>query len=180
MTPRHGDLPGTVRVPVWVVAERRRGATRWSDHVWRAAAVLEDAPDAPPWTPLREDADRALFLAGRFEVTLHPTDTENLKQNLESGDPRAWVVLREAPGAPAPGLLLHLVTADGGEAHLYADVGNDLLESLPMPPGLRAAAEAFVRVHHRERGAHKRRRDRADPEALAAPGRTTGPGEGEG
>jgi hypothetical protein len=32
---------------------------------------------------------------------------------------------------------------------------------------LRAAAEAFVAEHHVERRFHKRRRDRADPEALA-------------
>lgn len=165
---RHGDTPGTVRVPMWVVAERRPGVTRWAAHAWRAAAVLEDAPDAPPWTLLREEENgRALFLAGRYEVALHPTDAENLKHNLDSADPRVWVVLRDAPGAPEPGLLLHLVTADGGEAHLYADVGNDLLESLPMPPGLRALAAEFVARHHRERVFHKRRRDRADPEAMA-------------
>jgi hypothetical protein len=41
-----------------------------------------------------------------------------------------------------------------------------LLESLPLPPGLRAVMEAFIAQHHVERAFHKRRRDRADPDAL--------------
>ena len=64
------------------------------------------------------------------------------------------------------GFALQAVTVDPGEAHLYADAGGDLLESLPMPPGLRAVTAEFVARHHKERAFHKRRRDRADPEAL--------------
>jgi hypothetical protein len=100
-------------------------------------------------------------------VALHPSDTPNYRHNLEADPPRVWVVLR--PVEAAPGMALQAVTVDAGEAHHYGDVGADLLESLPIPPGLRAATEAFVARHHVERGFHKRRRDRADPEALAAP-----------
>ncbi|MFT8245947.1 DUF3305 domain-containing protein [Roseomonas sp. BN140053] len=160
-----GDSADTRRIPVWVLAERRPGVTRWAEHVWRAVEVLEDAPDAPAWTLLREEAGRALFLAGRAEVALHPTDTDNLRHNLEAASPSLWVVLR-ATEAP-PGMALHLVTADPGEAHLYADVGNDLLEALPLPPGLAATIAEFVARHYREPTFHKRRRERADPEALA-------------
>jgi hypothetical protein len=80
------------------------------------------------------------------------------------------VVLRAADAEP--GMALQLVTLDPGEAHLYADVGSDMLESLPLPGFLRDPALAFIAAHHKERGFHKRRRDRADPEALArrAPG----------
>ena len=56
------------------------------------------------------------------------------------------------------------------------DSGADLLESLPMPPRLRAMTEAFVARHHVERVFHKRRRDRADPEALARRRREEGEG----
>ena len=82
-------------------------------------------------------------------MELHPTDTANYRDNLQADPPRIWVVLREAE-AP-PGLRLCVVTVDAGEAHLYADVGTDLLESLPMPAGLRSAVEAFVAQHHVER-----------------------------
>ena len=165
-----GELvsPGTVRLPVAVLAERRPGATPWAEWSWRAVEVLEQAPDLPAWTVLREEEGRTLFFVDRAEVELHPTDTANYRENLQADPPRVWVVLREAD-AP-PGLRLYTVTVDAGEAHLYADVGNDLLESLAMPAGLRAAVEAFVAEHHVERVFRKRRRDRADPEAMARGG----------
>lgn len=158
------EVPGTVRIPVAVAVERRPAATPWAEWTWRLVEVLEEAPELPPWTVLREEAGRTLFLAGRAEVMLHPTDTPNYRDNLQADPPLVWAVLRAAD-AP-PGLRLHLATVDAGEAHLYADAGNDLLEAVPMPAGLRAAVEEFVARHHVERAFHKRRRDRADPEAL--------------
>ncbi len=162
------EVPGTIRVPLAVLVERRPGTSAWAAWSWRVVEVLEDAPDLPPWTVLREEGGRTLFLAGRAEVELHPTDTANYRDNLRADPPLVWVVLREAD-AP-PGLRLYTVTVDGGEAHLYADTGNDLLESLAMPARLRAVVEDFVSRHHVERAFHKRRRDRADPEALARGG----------
>ena len=159
------EIPGTVRVPVAVLVERRPGVTRWAEWSWRAVEVLEEAPDLPPWTVLREAEGRTLFFAGSAEVSLYPTDTTNYRDNLTSSAPTVWVVLRE--GSTPSGFDLHLVTVDAGEAHVYADAGNDLLEAVPMPPGLRAVAEAFVAEYHVERRFQKRRRDRADPEALA-------------
>ena len=154
-------VPGSVAIPVAVVAERRPGTTPWAEWSWRLVEVLEEVPDLPPWTVLREEAGRTLFLAGRTEVELHPSDTSNYRDNLRADPPLVWAVLRHAD-AP-PGLRLHLVTVDAGEAHLYADAGSDLLESLPMPARLRGAVEAYVAEHHVERSFHKRRRDRAGP-----------------
>ncbi len=174
MSPAEPEVPGTVRVPVSVLVERRPGATPWAEWSWRAVEVLEDAPaDLPPWTVLREEAGRTLFLAGRAEVALYPTDTANYRENLRADPPLIWVVLRGAE-AP-PGLRLYTVTVDGGEAHLYAESGTDLLESLVMPARLRAVAEAFVAQHHVERTFHKRQRDRADPEAMARGGKRRRP-----
>jgi hypothetical protein len=157
-------IPGAIRIPVAVLAERRPGATQWAEWSWRVVEVLETAPELPPWTPLREAEGRTLFFAGAAEVALYPTDTPNYRDNLAADPPRVWVVLR--PVEAAPGFALHLVTVDAGEAHLYADTGADLLESLPMPAGLRAATEEFTALHHVERDTHKRRRDRADPDSL--------------
>jgi hypothetical protein len=157
--------PDTLRIGLAVVAERRPSSSPWADWVWRVVDVIEHAPDAPPWTVLRQEPARTLFLAGHAALSMHPTDTDNYRHNLEGGDPRVWVVLRTASGDP--GMALHLVTLDPGEAHLYADVGNDTLESLPLPAFLLGPARDFVARHHKERGFHKRRRDRADPEALA-------------
>jgi hypothetical protein len=158
------EVPGTIRVEVGVVAERRPGVTPWAEHAWAAREVLEDFPDLPPWTVLREEAGRTLFFAGAAEVALHPTDTDNYIHNLQQQPPRIWVVLR--PAEAAPGFALQAVTVDAGEAQLYAESGSDLLEALPMPPRLRLLVERFVAEHHREREFHKRKRDRADAEAL--------------
>lgn len=158
------QVPGTLCIPVAVLVERRPGVTRWAEWSWRAVEVLEQAPELPPWTVLREADGRTLFLAGRAEVCLYPSDTPNYRDNLGAASPRIWVVLR--PVDAAPGLALHGVTVDAGEAHLYADSGGDLLESLPLPEGLRTTLAAYVAEHHVERGFQKRRRDRADPEAL--------------
>ena len=167
------EIPGTVRVPVGVVVERRPGATAWAEYAWQAREVIEDAPEAPPWTVLREEGGRTLFLAGTAEVSLHPTDTDNYIHNLQQDPPRAWVVLR--PVAEAPGFALKTVTVDAGEAQLYAESGTDLLEALPMPPGLRLLLERFVAEHHKEREFHKRKRDKADTEALGRRSRIDGP-----
>jgi hypothetical protein len=157
--------PDSLFIPLAVLVERRPGVTRWAEHAWRAIEVLEEAPDLPRWTVLREEPGRTVFFAGRAEVALYPTDTDNYRHNLAAAQPLVWVLLR--PAETPSGWNLQTVTADPGEAHLYADVGQDLLESLPMPPGLQAVMADFVARHHKERGFWKRRRDRADPEALA-------------
>ncbi|MBP0463565.1 DUF3305 domain-containing protein [Roseomonas sp. PWR1] len=158
------EVPGTVRIEVGIVAERRPGVTQWSEHAWAAVEVLEDFPDLPPWTVLREDGGRTLFFAGSAEIALHPTDTDNYVHNLQADRPLVWVVLR--PAATPSGLMLQTVTVDGGEAHLYADTGADTLEALPMPAGIRLLLERFVAEHHREREFHKRKRDRQDTDSL--------------
>ncbi|MCE2921299.1 MAG: DUF3305 domain-containing protein, partial [Roseomonas sp.] len=101
------------------------------------------------------------------------TDTDNYKHNLESSNPSIWVVLR--PVETAPGFALQRVTVDAGEAHLYADSGSDLMEAVPLPPGIRAALEAFVAEHHRDRGFHKRKRDKAELDGLGRRSRVDGP-----
>jgi hypothetical protein len=165
--------PDTLRVPVAVLVERAPATSPWAEWSWRVVEVLEDAPAVPDWTLLREEAGRSLFLAGWTEVALHPSDTPNYRENLAADPPRLFVVLR--PGEAAPGMALLLATVDGGEAESFADSGADLLEAVAMPPRLRATLAAFVARHHVERSFHKRRRDRADPDALGTrPGRRGG------
>lgn len=162
------EVPGTIRIRFGVVAERRPGATPWAEHAWLAREVLEDAPALPSWTVLREEAGRTLFFAGLADVALHPTDTDNYIHNLQQEVPRIWVVLR--PVEAEPGMALHCVTVDAGEAQNYGDSGADLLESLPLPAFLLEPVLAFVAQHHRDRTFHKRKRDRANPEPAGRRG----------
>jgi hypothetical protein len=163
MTPRL-EPPGTERFVLGILAERRPATSPWAEHGWRAVEALVAPPDLPDWTVLREADGRTLFFAGLVEVALYPTDTPNYLENLAADPPRLFVVLR--PVDAAPGMALLTATVDVGEVQQFADSGADLLESLPMPEAVHAAVARFVAAHHVERAFHKRRRDRADPEAL--------------
>jgi len=151
------DHPDAIRIPLGVLAERRAGVTKWADEVWRVVEVLDDPPDIPAWTQLRAEEGSTLFFAGTSEAVLNPSDTDNFKHNIDAASPSVWVVLRAAP--TPPGLVVQLVTVDAGEAEGLAGAGDDLLEQVPMPPGLLNAVRAYIVLHHRERGFWKRRRD---------------------
>ncbi len=154
------------RVPVGVVVERRRGVTPWSDWVWRPVAVLLDLPDAEAWTVLRDEGDATLFYAGAADLVLYPTDTDNYRHTLEQAPPRLWVVLQPAESTPL-GWRLQAVTVDAGEAELHGESASAVMEALPLPAPLVVLLEDYIARHHKDRGFHKRKRDRADPEALA-------------
>lgn len=155
------------RIPVSVIVERRPAASPWADHLWVPVAVLPAPTVAAPWTVLRREREVTAYIAGQTEIELSSSDTPNYKSNLESGRPVLWVVLRRT--LEEPGVELHRVLADSGEAEALITVGgSDVIEPVPMPGPVREAIEAFVAEHHRERAFIKRRRDRADPEALAA------------
>lgn len=159
------SVPPLASIPLGVLVERRPATSPWAEHVWAATELLLDVPAVVPWTVLRQEAGRTVFFAGEGELRLFRTETANLKHNMDSPAPRIWVALR--PVEAAPGMALQCITADPGEAHLYADTGNDLVEALPMPAPLAEAISAFIAAHHREEERYKRKRDRADPEAMA-------------
>jgi hypothetical protein len=150
--------------PVAVVVERRAAATQWAEHVWVPVAVLPGETSAAPWTVLREEKGLTAYIAGQTRVSFFSSETPNYKANLETGAPMLWVVLR--PSAAAPGMELVAVLADPGEAEAMTTAGEDVIETVPMPGQIREALEDFVAAHHVERGFFKRKRDKADPEAL--------------
>jgi len=159
---------------VAVVVERRAASTPWAEHLWVPVAVLPGETAAAPWTVLREGRDLTAYIAGSARVSFFSSETPNYKANLESGAPVLWVVLR--PCAEPPGMQLVAVLADPGEAEAMTTAGSDVIETVPMPGQIREALEDFVAAHHVERGFHKRRRDRADPEALGVRRRVGGDG----
>lgn len=157
------------RIPVGIVVERRKAQSAWIDFVWRAVAVLPGEPDMAPWTVLREEAEGTLFYAGSATIDLFRSETERYRDNLASGATSVWVVL--APGEGEWPHQLHAVTVDPAEGEAFTEAGGNVVEAVPMPEMLREALEAFVAEHHVEReGFVKRKRRRADPEALARRG----------
>jgi hypothetical protein len=144
-------------IPVGVVVERQKATSPWIDYVWLPAAVLPGIPAAEAWTPLGPVGDVTAFFAGTATVALHRTETANYIDNLGSGSPQLWVVLRPT-GAEPPYQVL-AVTADPAEGEAFTEAGNDLVEPVPMPPEIKDTLEAFVAEHHVERTFFKRQRD---------------------
>jgi hypothetical protein len=152
------------RIVVGVLVERSKAASPWIDFVWRPAAVLVGEPDTPLWTTLFDDGERATFYVGPASIALHRTDTANYRDNLETGAPLLWVVLRET-GAKPP-YAVFLVTADPAEGEGMTAAGNDIVDTVPMPESIRDVVAAFVAEHHVEQVFVKRQRSRANPDAL--------------
>ena len=170
------SVPAHARIAVGVVVERRKAQSAWIDFTWKPVIVLAGLPDASPWTMLSEQGDGATFYAGAAEIELYRTETTNYRDNLASGMPTLWVALR--PTGVEPPYEIFGITADPAEGEAWTQSSGDLVDVVPMPEAVGAAIEAFVAEHHVERPFFKRKRDRADPEALArrAP---TSPVQGE-
>jgi hypothetical protein len=161
-------MSALLSIPVGVVVERRKAASQWDDFVWRPVAVLPGEPDTKPWTVLKEDGERTSFYAGSAKVELYRSDTPHYRENL-AADAQLWVVLRPTEAEPA--YEVAAVTADPFEGEGYTQAGNDIVEPVPMPETIRDTLEAFVAEHHVERTFFKRKRDRANKEALGRRGR---------
>jgi Protein of unknown function (DUF3305) len=157
-----------IRIPVGVVVERRKAESPWLDFLYRPVSVLSGVPAAPPWTVIHATGDLTTLYAGDAVIELHRTETTNYRNNLASGTPLLWVVLR--PGSGETGFDLVSVTADPAEGEALTGAGNDLVESVPMPSSVRDIVENFVAEHHVEQTFFKRARDRSAPPA----GRTGG------
>lgn len=159
-------------IPVGVLVERSKSANPWAEFYWRATGVLAGQPETPAWTVLSDDGQRVMFYAGTAGVALYTTETGFYRDNLNSGAPALWVALRAADSDPP--FTVAAVTADPAEGESFTEAGTDLVEQVPMPPSIQQLVAAFVAEHHVERPFVKRKRDRANPEAMARRGRISG------
>jgi hypothetical protein len=150
---------------VGVTVERRKAKSPWVDYVWRPLAALPGVPATPPWTELDGDDEATRFYVGAAEIELHRSDTAHYRDNLASGSPGLWVVLRPTGGTPP--FAIATVTANPSEGEAFTESGADLVEPVPMPEPVRELIDAFVAEHHVEHAFNKRKQRRADPDALA-------------
>jgi hypothetical protein len=151
-------------IPVGVIVERVKAEGPWIDWIWRPTAVLAGEPETPPWTRIAEGSDRTTFYAGTARIELHRSETANYRDNLATGSPMLWVVLRET-GAEPP-YDVYMVTADPAEGEGMTAAGNDIVESVPMPEQVRDVVAVFVAEHHVDHVFVKRKRDPVNTEAL--------------
>lgn len=151
---------------VGVVVERRALDNPWVDHVWLPSAILPGAPPVDAWTVLGEHGGVRQVYAGAHIISFFSTDTAHYRGNLTSGAPKIWVSLRRGDGEPPVSVIG--VTADPAEGEAFTEAGDDIVEAVAMPSEIALRLAAFVEAHHIERDFHKRRREEADPEALAS------------
>jgi hypothetical protein len=149
--------PALTRIPVGIVVERRKAKSPWQDFLYQPVAVLAGVPVAAPWTVISSNADVTTLYAGQAVVELHRTETANYRDNLASGTPLLWVVLRPASAEASFDLLM--VTADPAEGEALTGAGNDLVEAVSMPHPISEIVASFIAEHHVERPFVKRQRD---------------------
>ncbi len=154
-----------LRISVGVVIERQRAESQWIEFIWRPVGVLPDEPNMKPWTLLREEGDTQSFYAGSATVDLYRSEAARYRENLATGVPGIWVVMSPSEGEHP--YTIAAVTADPAEGEGFTETASHLVEQVPMPEVVRVAVERFIGEHHVEETFVKRKRERADPEALA-------------
>jgi hypothetical protein len=163
-----------LRIPVGVLVERRKATSPWLDYLCRPVSVLAGVPSAAPWTVIDSSADTTTYYAGEAAIEFHRTETASYRENLSSGAPVLWVVLR--PSRAEVGFELLMVTADPAEGEALTGAGEDLVETVAMPEPIQQAVAGFIAQHHIERPFIKRKRERS---AFAGPRRRAVGSEGE-
>ena len=149
-----------------VVAAKRRLKGPWASHTWLPVAVLPAAPEVPRGTPLGVEGDDERFYGGPASLSLHVAETGHYRDNLTAAQPSVWVVLRPTGDE----VEVAAVTVDPYEGEALAESIGDIVEAVPMPADVQAFVQAFFDRFHVEREFVKRKRDRADPEALGRRG----------
>jgi hypothetical protein len=146
-------------IPVGVVVERCKADSPWVDYTWSVIDILPGEVAAAPWTPVGLKDATNKFYAGAASIQLYRTEVANYRDNLTSGTPSLWAVLRATGGNPP--YTLQMVTADPAEGEAATEAGDDLVEAVRMPPSICRLLEAFVAEHDVERPFIKRQRDKA-------------------
>jgi hypothetical protein len=149
----------TERLAVGVILARHTPVNPWGEPYWTPEQVLPAVPAAAPWTELNAADGTSHVYAGEAFVDLHRIETANYLDNLVTGTPKLWVVLR--PGGGPKGIEVVRVTADPSEGEGFTQAGSDIVEPVAMPPDIAEAIRAFCAVHHVERPFEKRERNRA-------------------
>jgi len=120
------------RISVGVTVERRKARSAWADFLWRPVSVFTGSPSAAPWTPLGMEAETTLFYVGEAAIELHRTETSSYRDNLASGAPALWIVLR--PTASELPYELVAVTADRQRAKDLPTPATIWLNKCPCRP----------------------------------------------
>lgn len=146
-----------------ILATRRPPVTRWGQAQLRPSAVLPQVPDLAPHTLITTENGVETWYLGARDMVLYSGDTGHHLDNLNSGRPSVWVVLRGQDPAQAD---LACVTVDPYEGEGYASDLEATVEAVPMPGLIRDEVAAFAAAHHVEIPFKKRKRQPVDIYAM--------------
>lgn len=119
----------------------------WQGHAWRAVAAVTPPPPVEGWTLLERTETATRYLVGPATIELNRHEAGGYLENLENDEPLLYVVLRPTDDAERP-LLLQLVTASPTEAQAYGLDGEEIIDTVPMPPETAAMVLDFATRHH--------------------------------
>lgn len=130
-----------ISIPVGViVARRRKQRTKWKEAEWRVAMIVAGVPAARAGSKLWAKGGVALFYAGGAELSLHPSEMDSYRQNLEQAVPLIYAVIAERAGVPD----VLTVTAAPDEAAAYLDSDGVFVDTAAMPPPVAELLAAYV------------------------------------
>ncbi len=154
VTPKPADS-----MPVGIVIERREVDHAWQDFEWRVVGVMPGAGPMKAPLVLDEVEGRQRIQAATLNVELYPGETEGYRANLSSRSV-VFVVLREADDeGPGDAMTPFLATVCPFEAQDYMDSGEEQVDTVALPPDMKAWLADFVNKHHVDQPFKKRRRD---------------------
>lgn len=159
-------MPREISIPVGVVVAKIKIDHKWADWSWRPVAIMPGAGPVEGWREIESGEGWTHYHCATLPLTLYRTDTEAYRLALSEKPPKVYVVLRrDEEGDDDYPYFVETVTASPYEAQDFADSAEEIIEAVPMPPGLIAWVQAFVDEHHVDEKFVKRRRDRVDPNA---------------
>ena len=151
-----------VSMPLGVVVRKSPGVTRWARWNWQTIGVLPGAARSE-WRELRREGEAIEYHATTVELELWRSETEAYLSELSTRVPSVYVVLREVTHQAKHTFPLEvlLATVSPYEAQDYADTGEEIVDQVAMPEGLRAWINQFIQEHHQQETFVKRRRNKA-------------------
>ena len=141
-----------------LVEYRELHDNRWEEGSWHVAGVVAGnarTDDVEEDKVLHTATRGREFLHSGLRLRLYVDDAESYYFNLVSDDPRVFVICTQEDGGP---LQPFIATLSYGEATSYME-GDEIVESVAMPPELYRWAERFVLEHYVPEKRRKRKRD---------------------
>jgi hypothetical protein len=144
---------------VAVIMQRRAIENRWQSEVWEPVGVLVDYQGGVEPRVIVEQPDTTQWLYPAFDIVLHRAEAEGYFHNVSTAAPNVFVLWRMEEDRAIP----RYVTVSYDEASRWMD-GGAQVDSVAMPPAMRAWVREFVEQHYRPEP-----KKRIRPQSFLAP-----------